>query len=459
MLLLFHKNNNKNVSFIFQRRKFNRRSQNNNKQKANEKSRQIIRRSRDFLNNFNRSGMKRRTLTNDSDDCIIIENSNQNIVICLDDDSMQAPEKKVFNDTLEDGEIRSQFETNVEETLEEGQIRSEVESLLDSILDEAIPNNLSTISIGDNTVVDPNTTPNNNNQNKPNSNMEVSFYEDFKAGFNSNHVVPLYDPISDDSFVTLGDRTLKPANISLDKTLTPNKSITPKNAKKRLNKSSADDSVIFCGEVIDLDLVPTKRAKTSEDFIQLPRCYPAPRRRLPQINPWAQFVNLPKPSPTKKQKQQQQQKQQQPQQQKQPSSSSAPPKPDVPKEKRMVVIDGSNVAFHHSNNKEFSVKGISIAVEYFKSRGHEVKVIVPQFRMKKYLSTDQNALETLQQQGIVILTPSKNLPGQCSSSYDDRFILDVADNFDAAIISNDNYKDLLDEKPCECFFFSFGFFL
>lgn len=404
-------------------------------------SKQIIRRSRDFLNNFNRSVKKRRTLTNESDDCIIIENSNQNIVICLDDD-----EKKEINDTLEDGEIRSVIDKNekVEETLEEGEIRS----LLDSILDDVIPNDFSSISINENTIINSNETPNNNNQNQPNSNMENSFYEDFKAGFNPNHVVPLYDPISDDSFITLGDRTLKQTKNSLNKTLTPNK-LTPNKSKKRSRKSNADDSVIFCGEIIDLDIVPTKRTKKAEDFIQLPnwsQCiYPRPLRKFPVINSFAPYVDLSKNSPKKQQKHHQ----------KPASTSSAPAKPDVPKEKRMIVIDGSNVAFHHSNNKEFSVKGLSIVVEYFKSRGHEVKAIVPQFRMKKHLSTDQNALETLQQQGVVILTPSKNLPGQCSSSYDDRFILDVADNFDAAIISNDNYKDLLDEKPCKFFFKSF----
>lgn len=401
-------------------------------------TKQIVRRSRDFLNNFTRAARKRRTLTNESDDCVIIENTNPNIVICLDDDEQI---QKEVNDTLEDGEIRSEVDKNekVSETLEDGEIRS----LLDQILDESIPNDLSSISINDNTtIVNSNDTPNNNNQNQPNSNIENSFYEDFKAGFNPNHVVPLYDPISDDSFITLGDNTLKPTQNSLDKTITPNKS------KKRSRKSMADDSVIFCGEVIDLDSVPTKRPKKAEDFIQLPHCiYPRPLRKLPVINSFAKYVDLSKNSP-KKQQRNQQKPQYQP-----ASASSAPPKSDVPKEKRMVVIDGSNVAFHHSNNKEFSVKGLSIVVEYFKSRGHEVKAIVPQFRMKKHLSTDQNTLETLQQQGIVILTPSKNLPGQCSSSYDDRFILDVADNFDAAIISNDNYKDLLDEKPCKFFLF------
>lgn len=46
-----------------------------------------------------------------------------------------------------------------------------------------------------------------------------------------------------------------------------------------------------------------------------------------------------------------------------------------------------------------------------------------------------------------MLTPCKNLGGKKSISYDDRFILDIAAGFDAAIISNDNYNDLIGKKP------------
>ena len=34
------------------------------------------------------------------------------------------------------------------------------------------------------------------------------------------------------------------------------------------------------------------------------------------------------------------------------------------------MIDGSNVAMSHGNNKVFSVKGIEIVVRYFEGRGH-----------------------------------------------------------------------------------------
>lgn len=63
------------------------------------------------------------------------------------------------------------------------------------------------------------------------------------------------------------------------------------------------------------------------------------------------------------------------------------------------------------------------------------------------MSTDPDALERLKNAGKVVITPCKNLPGQKSSSYDDRNILEIAERFDGVIISNDNYSDLLGERP------------
>lgn len=55
-------------------------------------------------------------------------------------------------------------------------------------------------------------------------------------------------------------------------------------------------------------------------------------------------------------------------------------------------------------------------------------------------------MEELVRQQKVVLTPCKNLPGNYSTSYDDRLILEIAASFDAAIVSNDNFADLLNEK-------------
>lgn len=65
------------------------------------------------------------------------------------------------------------------------------------------------------------------------------------------------------------------------------------------------------------------------------------------------------------------------------------------------------------------------------------------------MSTDPALLDKLQREGKVIFTPCKNLPGKSVTSYDDRFIMDLALEFDAAIISNDNFRDLAQESESE----------
>jgi len=37
---------------------------------------------------------------------------------------------------------------------------------------------------------------------------------------------------------------------------------------------------------------------------------------------------------------------------------------------RQIVIDGSNVAMSHGNNKVFSCRGIRLAIDFFRQRGH-----------------------------------------------------------------------------------------
>lgn len=63
------------------------------------------------------------------------------------------------------------------------------------------------------------------------------------------------------------------------------------------------------------------------------------------------------------------------------------------------------------------------------------------------MSTDPAKLEQLFKATKIILSPCKNLPGNMSSSYDDRMIMQIAAQFDAAVISNDNFRDLLNENP------------
>lgn len=113
--------------------------------------------------------------------------------------------------------------------------------------------------------------------------------------------------------------------------------------------------------------------------------------------------------------------------------------------KRLIILDGCNVACGFTNSPNFSVRGVEIALEMFKLKGHPVVAIVPENRLKN-MTDDQGKFERLVAKRKIILTPCKNLPSNRTCSYDDRFMMDIAHAMDGAIVSNDNFRDLLNEN-------------
>ncbi|KAM4559257.1 putative ribonuclease ZC3H12C [Odontesthes bonariensis] len=119
---------------------------------------------------------------------------------------------------------------------------------------------------------------------------------------------------------------------------------------------------------------------------------------------------------------------------------------------RPVVVDGSNVAMSHGNKEVFSCQGIQLAVDWFLERGHrDITVFVPAWRKEQSrpdaLITDQEALRRLEKEKILVFTPSRRVQGRRVVCYDDRFIVKLAYESDGIIVSNDNYRDLANEKP------------
>ncbi|XP_068602713.1 probable ribonuclease ZC3H12C [Brachionichthys hirsutus] len=119
---------------------------------------------------------------------------------------------------------------------------------------------------------------------------------------------------------------------------------------------------------------------------------------------------------------------------------------------RPVVVDGSNVAMSHGNKEVFSCQGIQLAVDWFLERGHcNVTVFVPAWRKEQSrpdaLITDQEILRRLEKDKILVFTPSRRVQGRRVVCYDDRFIVKLAYESDGVIVSNDNYRDLANEKP------------
>lgn len=118
---------------------------------------------------------------------------------------------------------------------------------------------------------------------------------------------------------------------------------------------------------------------------------------------------------------------------------------------RPIAIDGSNIAFEHGKQNRtrhpFSTRGIDICVDFFKRRGHgDIKVFLPRYRIKIGQSDDQGALKRMENNGMLVLTPSREINGQTISSYDDRFIVQYAGSSGAVVVSNDNYRDLMSES-------------
>uniref|UniRef100_A0A1I7VY51 RNase NYN domain-containing protein n=1 Tax=Loa loa TaxID=7209 RepID=A0A1I7VY51_LOALO len=121
-------------------------------------------------------------------------------------------------------------------------------------------------------------------------------------------------------------------------------------------------------------------------------------------------------------------------------------------ELRSIVIDGSNIAITHGRKEIFSCRGIRECVQFFRNRGHtDIIVFVPQFRRESARSdcpiTDQYILFELEKENVVVWTPSRRINGRRIVCHDDRYILKTAEEKDAVIVSNDEYRDLIKENP------------
>uniref|UniRef100_A0A182VVW5 C3H1-type domain-containing protein n=1 Tax=Anopheles minimus TaxID=112268 RepID=A0A182VVW5_9DIPT len=108
---------------------------------------------------------------------------------------------------------------------------------------------------------------------------------------------------------------------------------------------------------------------------------------------------------------------------------------------RPIVIDGSNVAMSHGNKEMFSCRGIRLCVDWFKNRGHkDITVFVPKWRKESSRPDnpvkDGEILNELEKERMLVFTPSRLVGGK-------RML--AADN-DGIVVSNDNYRDLVQES-------------
>ena len=72
-------------------------------------------------------------------------------------------------------------------------------------------------------------------------------------------------------------------------------------------------------------------------------------------------------------------------------------------------------------------------MNYFENLGFEVRAIVPEYRLRNERSSNKQLLQVMQENGSLICTASK--------AYDDRILLESATRLNAAIVSNDFFRE------------------
>lgn len=109
----------------------------------------------------------------------------------------------------------------------------------------------------------------------------------------------------------------------------------------------------------------------------------------------------------------------------------------LPVHSGVVVVDGSNVAFHRVGKGKGRVRNIRIVVKTLEKKGFDVKVVID--ASLRHRIDRPSELEKLIREGKIIQAP----PGSPA----DYFILKMAEDLNAVIVSNDLYRDWWKEFP------------
>jgi len=129
-----------------------------------------------------------------------------------------------------------------------------------------------------------------------------------------------------------------------------------------------------------------------------------------------------------------------------------------PKSREFFILDAPNIAMRHGSQKLFSTGGIQIAIEFFRKRGHKVLALMPEYyldynyvggkmRLNKVgfnvqaqkMPDNVSLLISLRDEGLVATTPAQD--------YDDSYTILYAQKHNAFIISNDKYRDHVQNTP------------
>lgn len=105
---------------------------------------------------------------------------------------------------------------------------------------------------------------------------------------------------------------------------------------------------------------------------------------------------------------------------------------------KVIVVDGANVAYEECDDDGHpKVHNILAVRRLLKERGYDPVVIVD--ASLKYKVDDEQRFESLIEEQII-----RQVPAKTDADY---FVLKTAEQHEAMIISNDQYKDYLPEFP------------
>ncbi len=68
------------------------------------------------------------------------------------------------------------------------------------------------------------------------------------------------------------------------------------------------------------------------------------------------------------------------------------------------------------------------------------------FNTLRPLVSDQEVLFELERDKVLVFTPARRVQGKRVVCYDDRYIIKLAAETDGIVVSNDHYKDLVNEN-------------
>ncbi|KXJ78082.1 hypothetical protein RP20_CCG005701 [Aedes albopictus] len=124
------------------------------------------------------------------------------------------------------------------------------------------------------------------------------------------------------------------------------------------------------------------------------------------------------------------------------------PVENLPERHQTVLVDACNVGHAYPNQRGFSAEGVRLALQHFFNSGLEAYAMLPRFYLKPGKSSDWTILDMLYKNGRLITTPCKEFPMAIrGAAYDDRFMLDIATKFACVVVSNDQYRDIMHERP------------